>query len=44
MEEFKSEPLDPFICGPILHSNRVQADFGELALASAADARRYVYL
>ena len=24
------------------HNNRMQSDFGELALASAADARRYV--
>jgi hypothetical protein len=27
----------------ITHNNRMQPDFGELALPSAADARRYVY-
>jgi hypothetical protein len=26
----------------VQHNNRMQSDFGELALPSAADARRYV--
>jgi hypothetical protein len=26
------------------HNNRMQSDFGELALPSAADARRYMFL
>ena len=28
----------------VQHNKRMQPDFGELALASAADARRYAYL
>ena len=39
MPKFKSPDLKDMT--QVTHNNRMQPDFGELALASAADARRY---